>query len=416
MTQKKSKASMLEFVITFVALFFLTNYAIGYFFPKNEQAVPTVVLSMQSSKVSMGNDPVVIIKNNTAKDLPLQPRCPQPPVNIAFIEQTADGAKASDVMANQAALPCVDISVVKAGASASIDLASWKYALFQRTGSYEVSLDLPEAFAAGNPENRASAQFSLVEPGFFTKIFRTFISKPIFNSLIFIASWVPGHNLGIAIIILTILIKLILLVPNQHALEGQRKLQMLQPRMEEVKRKYPNDPMKVQEETMKLWKEMKINPLQSCLPTLLQLPILIGLFYVIQDGISLETSQHLLYSYYLDLPANYLGHMFLGFDLFKPSVYIMPPLLVVLQFIQMKMMMAKSKKKSDEIVVTPGGKKSWMPELNQQTVMTYVLPLMIGFFAFRFPAAVSLYWAVSTLFGIAQQWYVMHEKLKLEPR
>lgn len=416
MTQQKSKASVLEFVITFVALFFLTNYAIGYFFPKNEQTVPTVVLSMEASKVSVGNDPVVVIKNNTAKDLPLVARCPQPPVNIAFIEQTADGEHAADVMANQAALPCTDVSVVKAGASVHVNLSSWKYALFDRNGTYEANLDLPEGFAAGNVENRASVRFSIVEPGFMTKIFRTFISKPLFNSLLFIASWVPGHNLGIAIILLTILIKLILLVPNQHALEGQRKLQMLQPRMEEVKRKYPNDPMKVQEETMKLWKEMKINPLQSCLPTLLQLPILIGLFYVIRSGISIETNKHLIYSFYQDLPPNYLSHMFLGFDLLKPSIYIMPPLLVVLQFIQMKMMMAKTKKKSDEIVVTPGGKKSWMPEFNQQTVMTYVLPLMIGFFAFRFPAAVSLYWAVSTLFGIAQQWYVMHEKLKLEPR
>jgi YidC/Oxa1 family membrane protein insertase len=54
-----------------------------------------------------------------------------------------------------------------------------------------------------------------------------------------------------------------------------------------------------------------------------------------------------------------------------------------------------------------------MPQLDQQTIMMYILPLMIGFFAIRFPAAVSLYWGISTLFGIAQQWYVLHEKLKV---
>jgi YidC/Oxa1 family membrane protein insertase len=165
---------------------------------------------------------------------------------------------------------------------------------------------------------------------------------------------------------------------------------MLQPRMDEIKKKYPNDAAKVQEETMKLWKEMKINPMQSCLPTLLQLPILIGLFYVVRDGVSIETSRHLLYSYYADLPSQYLTYNFLGLDLLKPNIYVMPILLVVLQFIQMKMMMAKNKKKDVEIVVSPNGKKSWMPKLDQQTIMMYILPLMIGFFAIRFPAAVPL--------------------------
>ncbi len=78
----------------------------------------------------------------------------------------------------------------------------------------------------------------------------------------------------------------------------------------------------------------------------------------------------------------------------------------------MKMMLSKKKKPKDEIVVQPAGKKSWMPELDQQTIMMYILPFMIGYFALKFPAAVSIYWGVSTLFGIVQQYYVMHEKMK----
>lgn len=410
---KKSALSTVEFLITFVVLFFVTQYAISYFFPKKDTSSPTVVMSMEANTISEGNDPVVLINNNTEKDLTLPARCPQPPVDIARIEGAGDTEKKIDLMANQSVLPCSDVLVIKAGASVQVSMASWKYALFEENGTYEASLDLPETFAAGNPDDRASVRFTIAPVGFFTKLFRTFVTKPLFNALVFIASWVPGHNLGIAIILLTILVKLILLVPNQHALEGQKKLQQMQPRMDEIKKKYPNEPMRVQEETMKLWKEMKINPLQSCLPTLLQLPILIGLFFVVKSGVSIETSQHMLYSFYLDLPPQFLGHAFLGFDLFKPSIFIMPPLLVVLQFIQMKMMMAKQKKKQTEIVVKPQGKKSWIPELDQQTVMTYVMPLMIGFFAFKFPVAVSLYWAVSTLFGIAQQFYVMKEKKPL---
>ncbi len=413
MTEPIKKASTIEFILTFVALFLVTNYALGYFFPKDTNTVPTVTLKMEDATVSVGNDPIVIIANQTDKALPLPKRCPQPPVDIGYID-TQNGAEVkTDLMANQSATPCVELPEVKAKGSERVNLAAWKYALLEKNGMYEASLDLPEGFAAGNPENRATIRFSIVEPGFFTKLFRTFVTKPLFNGLIFIASWVPSHNLGLAIILLTLVVKLVLLIPNQHALEGQRKLQMLQPRMEEIKKKYPNDATRVQEETMKLWKEMNINPLQSCLPTLLQLPILIGLFFVIKNGVSVETSRHLLYSTYLNLPSGFFGHMFLGFDLLLPSVYIMPPLLVLLQFIQMKMMMAKNKKKSDEIVVKPQGKKSWIPELDQQTVMTYVMPLMIGFFAIKFPAAVSLYWGISTLFGIAQQWYVLREKLKV---
>lgn len=413
MTEPKKKASTLEFILTFVVLFLLTNYALNYFFPKNTNTAPTVTLTMESSRISTGNDPAVIIGNQTDKLLPLPKRCPQPPVDIAYIDTQNGAEKKTDLMANQSALPCVELAEVKPHASERVNLAGWKYALLEKNGTYEASLDLPEGFALGNADNRASVRFTMTEPGFFTKIFRTFVEKPLFNALVFIGSWIPGHNLGLSIILLTIIVKLILLIPNQHALEGQRKLQLLQPRMEEIKKKYPNDATRVQEETMKLWKEMNINPLQSCLPTLLQLPVLIGLFYVIKSGVSVETSKHLLYGVYQNLPAGYFGYMFLGFDLLKPNLYVMPPLLVVLQFIQMKMMMAKNNKKKDEIVVQPQGKKTWIPELDQQTVMTYMMPLMIGFFALKFPVAVSLYWAVSTLFGIAQQAYVLREKLKV---
>ncbi len=410
---KKSGVSTLEFIALFIVLFFVTNTGLKYFFPAQfgEKNTAKQTITLTAGNVSVGGDPVVTIHNDTDKDLPLPKRCPQPPVDITYLDHASDGTeKRMDLMANDSVLPCVELTLVKAHSSAVANLAGWKYVLFGRTGEYEAGLDLPPDTLSGA---HLTAKFSVNEPNFLTKIFRTFVEKPLFNGLIFIASWMPNHNLGLAIIVLTLLVKLVLLVPNQHALEGQRKLQLLQPRLDELKKKYPGDPKRVQEETMKVWKEMKINPLQSCLPTLLQFPILIGLFYVIRNGVAIDTSRHLLYSAYESLPSPFFGHMFLGFDLLQPSIWIMPPLLVILQFIQMKMMMKKAKPKKDEIVVQPAGKKSWIPEMNQQTVMTYVLPLMIGFFALKFPAAVSLYWGISTLFGIGQQYYVMQEKLKV---
>lgn len=409
----QKKKSTLELVITFLALFLVTHYALQYFFPQSfggTVASPAPVeLTVASATVREGNSPVVTIKNNTALPLPLIRRCPQPPFDVSFIK--TEGAS-SDLMANSTALPCDTPPTVAPKSSLTVDMAPWKYSLLSERGTYEVSLEVPESFVASGATLPLAVRFSIVEPNPFVKLFRALVTKPLFNALIWIGSLVPGHNLGIAIILLTILVKLVLLVPNQHALEGQKKLQQLQPKLDEVKKKYPDDPKKVQEETMRLWKEFNINPLQSCLPTLLQFPILIGLFFVVQEGAAIETSRHLLYGYFAEKQV-VLSHMLLGLDLLKPS-WIFPPLLVVMQFIQMKMMFAKQKKKKSDVVQVDGKTPKEPFALDQQTIMLYVLPFMIGFFAIKFPAAVSLYWAVSTLFGIAQQEYVNHEKIRMK--
>jgi len=394
----------LEFILTFAVLFFLTNAALNYFFPKEDvNRERSVKLSMESKKVRIGNAPIVKIFNDTESALTLPARCPSPPVDILF-KATPDD-EAVELIANESLTPCTDLLSIAAGETATVDLAPWKYTLFSEAGTFTASLDLPTVDE--NPV-MATTEFRMAEPGVFTKVFRTFVTRPLFNALIFIATWMPDHNLGWSIILLTLIVKLILLVPNQHALEGQMKLQSIQPRMEELKKKHKDDPKKLQEETMKLWKDMKINPLQSCLPMLLQLPILIGLFFVIKDGVTIATSHHLLYSAYESLPPDYLGHVLFGLDLLKPNVWIFPPLLVVLQFWQMKMMMKK--KKPQEIVVTPSF-QSRLQSIDQQTILTYVLPFMIGFFAISFPAAVSLYWGTSTIFGIAQQWWIMRKRM-----
>lgn len=408
--QTKGRINSLEFILTFLILFFAVNWGLKFFFPEQfgdkPQERPAVELSMEYKDVREGTNPVVFIRNNTDKPLPLPQRCPQPVVDVAYVDQLSDGEHLDDVMANETALPCEEHASVQPHEKLRVELTPWKYSLFSKLGTYELGLDVPEGYLKDGAAGRVTVRFTLSEPGTATKLFRTFITKPLFNGLVFIAALTPGHNLGIAVIILTVIVKLILLIPSQHALKSQKKMQQLQPRMDELKKKYANDSKRMQEETMKLWKEMKINPFESCLPMLLQFPILIGLFYVIRDGAHLEVARHMLYDVYQNLPWT-LGHTFLGMDLIKPNVYVLPPLLVALQFWQVKMMMAKNKKKEKVVEV---GNKPKMPEFNQQTMMLYVLPLMIGFFALQFPAAVSLYWGVSTLFAIGQQWFVMAEK------
>lgn len=411
----KKKTSIIEFIAIFLALYFLVDFGLKMVFPETfgskTQEPAAITLSMEDDSMKEGDSPIAIIKNTTAADFALPKRCPQPPFDVMLVTTENGSEQKTDLMANTTIGECVHPDAVKAGETAKIPLTPWKYALFAENGTYQLELAKPENFTGSGALN-LTTRFTLSEPGVFTKVFRTFVSKPLFNGLLLIGS-VTSNNLGIAIIILTIIVKLVLLVPNQHALEGQRKLQMLQPKLDELKKKHPDDPRKVQEETMRLWKEFNINPLQSCLPTLLQFPILIGLFYVVQDGAAIDTSRHLLYSYFVENPVH-LEEMFLGLNLLKPS-WIFPPLLFVLQLLQVQMMAAKAKKKEEVIDITPTRKwRLKLPELNQQTAMLYMLPFVVAFFAIRFPAAVSLYWAVSTLFGIAQQAYVNREKIKLK--
>ncbi len=417
MADTKRRNSIFDFILIFLIVYLGSQFLLKMFSPAAPPSgTQAGTMHLSVGNVTTGNNAIVSVQNNTDKEFVFAKRCPLPPVDVFFVGNgTESGGKLTDVTSDKTAVACQNPPSIAAGASAQVNLAAWKYSIFSKTGMYEVRL--PYSGSGKIAGTQPTARFTLADPGTFTKIFRTFISKPFLNFLIFVASILPDHNLGIAIIVLTLAVKLILYIPTQHAMEGQKKMQMLQPKIDELKHLYPNDPRKQQEETMKLWKEHGVNPFQSCLPTLVQFPVLIGLFYVIRDQSVLALSHHLIYPAYQHLSWSF-GTMFLGFDLLKPSLYVMPPLLVIFQFLQMKLAftISANKNKKAKTVVDEKGKKaggaSSAMEM-QQKIMLYVLPLMIGFFAFKFPAAVSIYWGVSTLFGIGQQMIVNREHLSV---
>lgn len=395
----KKRSSILEFALLFLVVYLLSQLVMRMFFP--DQFTPGngatgLMLEARDATVKGGHHPILVIKNKTEQEFALTDTCPMPPVQMFFVEaEGTPSEKLTELTTEDTALPCEPLTVLPAGENVTLDLAPWKYSLFSSYGTYEAHIGIPDA-----PEgSQLTTRFSLYEPGPITQVFRTFVTKPLLNLLLFIASLLPGYSLGWAIVILTILVKLVLFVPTQHALEGQKKMQAIQPKLDALKAKYKDNPQQMQKETMRIWKEEKVNPLQSCLPMLVQFPVLIGLFYVIRDGSVLELSTHLLYGPYSDLPWTF-GTQFLGLDLFKSNAFIMAPILVVAQFAQMKLSFAISNKKAEK----SGKKKEQKPaQQMQQKMMMYGLPIMIGVFAFKFPAAVSLYWGVSTFFAIGQQ-------------
>ena len=221
---------------------------------------------------------------------------------------------------------------------------------------------------------------------------------PFYNLLIFFA-WLTGGSVGWSIILLTILIRIILLPSSIKAARVATKMQLLQPKMNEIKEKFKGDQKKQNEEMMKLYKEEGASPFGSCLPLLIQLPILLILYRVFSIG--LNTSRYdMLYAFTPRPEA--LQPVFLGIDLAKPELWVLPIVAGLLQLVLSLMTMPKPVKNKD-------GKIDPTQAMTRQ--MTYLFPIMTVFIGRSIPAALTLYWVITTIFGIGQQWYV-NKKLK----
>ncbi|OGG91279.1 hypothetical protein A3H16_02315 [Candidatus Kaiserbacteria bacterium RIFCSPLOWO2_12_FULL_53_8] len=409
----------LQFVVTFAIVYLATSFGLRYFFPeqfKNGTDAPpeTIILTPLQKKVPMGRNFSVKVENRTASGIAMVDRCPDPPL---IIERVLED-RLYQVELEEPVLPCSALTEIPALSSTTVDLSSWKYSAFKEPGTYRISLP-PETAGAGESP---STEIRVTKPGIFISLFRAFISKPLLNGLILIASLLPVHSLGFSIIFLTVLVRLLLYFPSQHALQSQKKMQTLQPKIDEIKKKHAGDQQKITEATMALWKQEKINPFQSCLPTLIQIPILLGLFFIIRDSNHVELARHLLYPPFqtLDWTFNtvFLGFLDLAYVPFRdvnswlptPAHVItvlknawLPLIVALLQFGQMKLAFAKKKKPEKD-------ERPLAERLDAQSMMVYMLPVMIFFIAGGMPAAVSMYWTASTVFSIGQQVVVNRKK------
>ena len=229
---------------------------------------------------------------------------------------------------------------------------------------------------------------------------KTILYVPLYNGLVFLISAMPGHDVGLAIIILTMIVRVILFPLGQKAARSQLALRELEPEIKKVKEQYKTKEEQAKK-TFELYKKHKVNPFSSCLLALIQLPIIIALYYVFFKGLGFN--EDILYSFVQHpetLNFNFLGLIDLGGKSLTLAL-----LAGATQFIQSSISFPKPKHGS-----TPAGgdfKENFAKSMQMQ--MKYIFPVMLAFIAYQISGAVALYLIVSNMFMIAQELVVRRQ-------
>lgn len=226
----------------------------------------------------------------------------------------------------------------------------------------------------------------------FNSIWMNFFYEPLYNSLVFLISHVPWSDVGIAVVVLTILVKIITFPLTQKSLKSQIKMREIEPEIESIKKQFPQKEEQAKK-TFELYKKHNINPLSGCLVLIIQLPILIALYRVFYSGFTFN--ENLMYSF-VHYP-DHLNTFFLGIiDIAKKSIPL-ALLAGITQFIQIRLSMPAYKaKEGDESF-----KGELMKSMNMQ--MRYVMPVFIVFVAYTTSGAIALYLVVNNIMSIVQE-------------
>lgn len=228
------------------------------------------------------------------------------------------------------------------------------------------------------------------------EFFKIILYKPLYNLLIFLAWLIPGHSIGWAIVAITFIVRLALLPSSIKTTKSQQKMKLLTPALKAIKEKYKDDRQGEAQATMELYKKHGVSPWGSCLPLLIQLPILFILYRVFMVGLNVDRFD-LLYSFTPHL--NNINTWFLGVDLSQPNKYVFPIIAGLAQLLQSWQM--------KQMNPTPPAGKDSKDDFSKIFTgqMMYLMPLFTVFIAMKLPAALALYWIVTTLFMVVQTWW-----------
>ena len=231
-----------------------------------------------------------------------------------------------------------------------------------------------------------------------SNIWNVVLYQPLLNALAFLVSVIPGGDVGVAVIILTILVKVVLFPLSQKSIESQAQMSILTPELNKIKASGASKEEQARL-TFELYKEHKTNPFSGCLLVLIQIPIIFALYYVFLKGINFESG--LLYSF-IHVPEH-SNMIFLGLLDITEKSFILAILAGVSQYLQAHFI-PKPPVPSVVNNAAPSFSDSFAKSMSMQ--MKYIFPFIVAFIAYSISGAVALYWITSNLFMVGQQIYV----------
>ncbi len=382
----------LRFLLAFSVFFLL----FGFLFPAPEKTtVPagSVTVEVADASLSVPDVPKVTVSNRTSAPVAFD--------TCRDLEILKDYRKIEIDAPFSAFCRTVE---TPSGTGSLLDLSPLAK-IFERPGTYAFKLSLSGS--------QSVAEAELSERGAFRSFFTELFYRPVLNLFVFLIDALPGHSLGLAIIAITVLVRLVLLVPQHHMLVSARRMQAIQPKVREIQKKYEGDQAKIGMELMELYKKEGVNPLGSCLPLLIQMPILIVLYWVI-IGIDDPTNAYFLYPFLAHFDPSATATAFLLVDLKGVggwAGFALAILVGAFQWLQIKLSLKRNphphapkhlEQKKDGALVAEAESVALDPEF-MNAFMLWGMPLMIGVSTYFFPAGVGLYWFIGTLFMLVQQ-------------
>lgn len=236
----------------------------------------------------------------------------------------------------------------------------------------------------------------------FSAFWHTIFFDPVYNGLIFIAGHVPGADVGVAIILLTIIVKVILLPLSLKAAHTQYAMRFIEPKLKEIKERYKDNREELGRQTFAAYKEAGVNPFASIALLLLQIPVVIALYLSVYSGGGIKlpaVNEALLYSF-VTAPSS-LSMLFLGFFDIAGRSAVLALLAGATQYISGSLSLPPIKPKTSD---SPDFKEDLARSMQLQ--MKYAMPVVIVFVAYTVSAAVALYFVVSNLMTIVQEYIV----------
>jgi len=242
-------------------------------------------------------------------------------------------------------------------------------------------------------------------------IWHTIFFDPVYNSLIFFIDSVRGGDVGIAIICTVVLVKTVILPISLKAARTQLAMREIEPQLAKIKEDYKDKKELQAIKTMGVFKEAKVNPFSSIILLFIQIPIVIALYFAVYSGGGVklpEINTILLYSF-IPTPDT-VNMIFLGFMDITAKSLPLAALAGITQFIHTKLSMPAPKPRDPK--AEPNFKDDFARSMHLQ--MRYVMPALIFVFAYTISAAIALYFTISNLMAIAQEYVVRHKGLKMK--